>query len=179
VFTARTAAIEHLARGDVMNRAAEIPAGVGVEIGERRILLPALVVGQRIIHDGVLRHFGQRDVLAHVVQIRAVVLAHDEKLARVAEHCGADARLFEPGVLLNDADVPAIKLAKLRVGLLDDFLAAGNVEETGDFFIDVPFPQRSRQRDDMLAGVIGDEEKTNADLANHWKGMHLPLSRQC
>ena len=100
------------------------------------------MVGQRIIHDGVLGHFGQRDVLAHVIQVGAVVLAHDEKLAAVAEHGGADARLFEPRILLDDGNVPAIELAKLGVGFLDDFLAAGNVEEAGDFLIDVPFPQR-------------------------------------
>ena len=64
-----------------MNRAAEIPAGIGVIISERRILLAGLMIGQWIIHDGVLRHFGQRNVLAHVIEISAVVLAHDEKLA--------------------------------------------------------------------------------------------------
>ena len=116
--------------------------GVGVQISERRILLAGLMVGQRIIHDRVLGHFGQRDVLAHVIQIGAVVLAHDEKLARVAEHGGADARLFEPRILLDDGNVPAIEFAKLRVAFLDDFLSAGNVEEAGDFLIDVPFPQR-------------------------------------
>ena len=123
-----------------MDRAAEVAGGVGVQIGERRILLAGLMVGQRVIHDGVLRHFGQRDVLAHVLQVGAVVLAHDEKLARVAEHGGADARLFEPRILLDDGDVPAIELAKLRVGFLNDFLSAGNVEEAGDFLIHVPFP---------------------------------------
>ena len=94
VFAARTGAVEHLRRGDVVNRAAEIARRVGVEVGERRILLAGLVVGQRVIHDRVLRDFRQRDVLAHVVQVRAVVLAHDEELAAVAEHSGADARLL-------------------------------------------------------------------------------------
>ena len=116
------------------------------------------MVGQRIIHDRVLGDFGQRDVLRHVLQVGAVVLAHDEKLAAVAEHSGADARLFEPGVLLDDGDVPAIEFAKLRVAFLHDFLAAWNVEKPGDFLIHVPFPQRARQRDDVLAGVVGDEE---------------------
>jgi len=116
------------------------------------------MVGQRVVHDGVLRHFGQRDVLAHVIQIRAVVLAHDEKLARVAEHGGADARLLEARILLHDGNVPAIELAKLGVGFLDDFLPAGNVEETGDLLVDVPFPNGARQRHDVLARVVRDEE---------------------
>ena len=102
------------------------------------------MVGQRIIHNRVLGDFGQRDVLRHVLQIRAVVLAHDEKLARVAEHGGADARLFEPRILLHDGNVPAIELAKLGVGFLDDFLPAGDVEEPGDFLIHVAFPNRAR-----------------------------------
>src|SRR5271154_4475148 len=111
-----------------MNRAAKIPAGVGVKISERRILLSRLMVGQWIIHYRVLGDFGQRDVLRHILEVGAVVLAHDEKLARVAEHSGADARLFEPGILLDDGNIPAIELAKLGVGFLDDFLSAGNVE---------------------------------------------------
>ena len=67
-------------------------------------------------------------------------------------------RLFEPRILLDDGNVPAIELAKLGVGFLDDFLAAGDVEEAGDFLIHVAFPQRARQRHDVLARVIGDEE---------------------
>jgi hypothetical protein len=59
----------------------------------------------------MLRDFRQRDVAAHVVQVRPVVLAYDEKLAAVAEHGRADAALLEPGVLLNDGDVQAIELA--------------------------------------------------------------------
>ena len=91
-------------------------------------------------------------------KIRAVVLAHDEKLARVAEHGGADARLFEPRILLDNGNVPAIEFAKLRVTFLNDFLAAGDVEEAGDFLIHVPFPQRAGQRHDVLARVVRDEE---------------------
>jgi hypothetical protein len=59
----------------------------------------------------------------------------------VAKHGGADARLFEPRVLLDDGNVPAIEFAKLGVGFLDDFLTAGNVEEAGDLLIHVAFPQ--------------------------------------
>ena len=94
VFAAGTGSIEHFRRGDVVNRAAEIARRVGVQVGERRILLAGLMVGQRIVHDRVLRHFGQRDVLAHVLQVQAVVLPHDEKLAAVAEHGRADAALL-------------------------------------------------------------------------------------
>ena len=65
---------------------------------------------------------------------------------------------FEPGILLHDGNVPAVELAKLGVALLNDFLAAGNVEEAGDLLIDVPFPQGARQRHDVLARVVGDEE---------------------
>jgi hypothetical protein len=65
---------------DVVDRAVQIPRGVGVQICEWRILLAGLVVGQRVIHDRVLGDFRQRDVPAHVVQVRPVVLAHDEKL---------------------------------------------------------------------------------------------------
>ena len=100
------------------------------------------MVGQRIIHDGVLGDFGKRDVVRDVVQVGAVILAHQIKLAAVAENCGANPALFEPGVLLNDGDVPAIEFAKLGVTFLDDFLAARNVEEPGDFLIHIPFPQR-------------------------------------
>ena len=46
----------------------------------------------------------------------------------------------------------------MRVGFLDDFLPAGNVEETGDLLVDVPFPNGARQRHDVLARVVGDEK---------------------
>ena len=95
---------------------------------------------------------------AHVIEVGAVVLAHDEKLAAVAEHGGADARLFEPGVLLHDGNVPAIELPQLSVALLHNFLTAGNVEEAGDFLIHVALPQGARERDDVLARVVGDEK---------------------
>jgi hypothetical protein len=34
--------------------------------------------------------------------------------------------------MVRDGDVPAIKLAKLGVGFLNDFLVAGNVEKAGN-----------------------------------------------
>ena len=100
--------------------------------GDVEPILLLLVVGQRVIHDCVLRDLWQRDVLAHVVQVCAIILAHDKKLAAVPEHGRTDAALFEPRVLLNDGDVPTVELAKLGVGFLNDFLAAGNVEEARD-----------------------------------------------
>jgi len=80
VLAAGRTAIEHFARRNVVSRAAQISAGVGMEISERRKFLPRLMVGQWVVHYRVLGHFGQRDVLRHVLQIRAVVLPHDEKL---------------------------------------------------------------------------------------------------
>ncbi len=58
----------------------------------------------------------------------------------------------------DDGDVPAIELAELGVGFLNNFLAARDVQEAGDFLIHIPFPQCAWQRDDMLSRVIGDEE---------------------
>ncbi len=129
-----------------------------MQISERGVFLPGLMVGQRVIHYRVLGDFGNGDVARDVVQIGAVVLAHQEKLAAVAEHGGTDARLFETRILLDDGNVPAIELAKLCVAFLHDFLAAGDVEEAGDFLIHIPFPNGARERDDVLAGVIGDEK---------------------
>lgn len=114
-----------------MDRAADVAGRVRVEIRERRILLAGLMIRQRVIPDGVLGHLGQRDVLAHVIEVGAVVLPHDEELARVPEYSGTDARLLEPRVLLHDGDVPAIELAKLGVALLHNFLPARNVEGMG------------------------------------------------
>jgi hypothetical protein len=158
MFSARTAAIEHLGRRDVVNRSVDGAIGVKVHVGKGRVFLAGLVIRQRIIHDGVPGDLRDGDVLGHVVQVGAVVLAHQEELAAVAENGGANPALFEPGILLHDGDVPAIELAKLGVTFLDDFLPARNVEETGHFLIDIPFPQGSRQCDDVFAGVVGDEE---------------------
>src|SRR6185437_1387802 len=80
MLAARTGAVEHFWRRNVVNRTTEISRRVGMEICERRILLARLMVGQRVVHYGVLRDLWQCDVLAHVLQVRAVVLAHDEEL---------------------------------------------------------------------------------------------------
>jgi len=116
------------------------------------------VIGKRIVHEGVLGDFGDGDVLSDIVNVGTVVLPHQEELPAVAEHCRPDAALLKAGVLLHDRDIPAIELAKLCIALLDDLLAAGDVEEAGDFLVHVPFPNRARQRHDVLARVVGDEE---------------------
>ena len=109
MLAAGRTAIEHFARRNVVSRATKISAGIGVKISERRIFLTGLMIWQGIIHDRVLGHFGQCDVLCHVLQIRAVILPHDKKLATVAEYSGTDARLFEARILLHDGNVPAIE----------------------------------------------------------------------
>src|SRR6266536_5409100 len=101
--------------------------------------------------DGVLCKFRQSDVGGHVVEIGAVVLAHEEELSAVAEDGGANAAFFETAVLLNNRDVPAIELPHLRVALLDDLFAAWDVQKSRDLFINVPLPQAARHRDDVLS----------------------------
>src|SRR5207248_1034845 len=87
-----------------------------------------------------------------------VVLSHDVELAGITEYSGSDTALFETAVLLNNCDVPTVEFAELGVAFLDNFLPAGDVEKSGDFLIDVPFPQRARQGNDMFARVIRDEK---------------------
>jgi len=147
VFSARTRTIEHFGRRNIVNRSANRAIGVNVHISKGGILLACLMVGQWIIHNRVARDFGNRDVLRDVVQVGSVVLPHEKKLTAVAENGGTNAALFEAGVLLNDAYIPAIEFAKLRVTLFDNFLTSGNVEKTCNFFIDVSFPRRSRQEE--------------------------------
>ena len=68
-----------------MDCPADLVLRVGVQVGEGGELFPALLVGERIREDGVLGHFGEVDVAAHVVEVGAVVLPHEEELAAVAE----------------------------------------------------------------------------------------------
>ena len=131
---------------------------VGVEVGEGGEFFARLLIWQRIREDGVFGQLGEADVAGHVVDVGAVVLPHEEELARIAEDSGADAAFFEAAVLLNDGDVPAVELAHLRVALLHDLFAARDVQQPRDFFIDVPLPQPARHRDDVLARVVRDEE---------------------
>jgi hypothetical protein len=84
MLPARTGTIEHFLGRNVVRRATDGPVGINVQVGERGILLPGLVVGQRIIHDRVLRDFGQRDVMGDVVQIGAVVLPRSKNSEKSA-----------------------------------------------------------------------------------------------
>ncbi len=115
--------------------------GVGVKVGEGGEFLASLLIRERVGKDRVLGQFGEADVAGHVVEIGAVVLPHEEELARIAEYRGPDAAFFEPAVLLDDRDVPAVELPHLRVALFHDLLAAGDVEQACDFLVNVPFPQ--------------------------------------
>ena len=92
----------------------------------------------------------------HIVEIGAIVLAHEKELARIAKDSGANATFFESAVLLNNRNVPAIELPHLRVALFHDLFAAWNIEQPRDFFVDVPLPQAARHRDDVLSRVVGD-----------------------
>src|SRR6202050_5256707 len=116
------------------------------------------MVRERIVHEGVLRDLRDGDVLRDVVDVSPVVLPHQKELPAIAKHRRPDATLLEPCVLLHDRDIPAIELAKLRIALLDDLLAAGDVEEAGDFLVYVPFPQGAGQRDDVFSSIVSDEE---------------------
>src|ERR1700733_12494111 len=102
VFSARTRTIEHFGRGNIVNGAANRTVGVQMQISKGAELLAGLMVGQRIIHDRVLRDVGQRDVVRHVLQVSPVALAHEKKLAAVAKNSGANAGLFEAAVLLDN-----------------------------------------------------------------------------
>src|SRR5438874_1012022 len=101
------------------------------------------MVGQGVIHNRVLGDLRQRNVFTHVVQIRSVVLPHDEELPAIAEYGRTNAALFEARILLNNRDVPTIELAQLRIALLNNFLPAWDVEEAGDFLVHVSLPQRA------------------------------------
>ena len=67
MLPARTGTVEHLLGSDVVRRAANGPVGINVQISERAVLLSGLMVGQRIIHDGVLVDFGERNVVRDVI----------------------------------------------------------------------------------------------------------------
>src|SRR5439155_12155012 len=151
-------AIKHFGGGNVVDGATKVASRVGVEVRKRGVFLSRLMVGKGVVHNRVLGDLRQRDVFAHVVQVRSVVLPHDEELPAVAEYGRTNAALFEARILLNNRDVPAIELSQLGVALLNNFLSAGDVEETGDFFVDVSLSQRALERNDVLARMVGDEE---------------------
>ena len=142
-----------------MRGAADRVLRVGVEVGKAgKPVVAALLVGERIGENGVLRQFSEADVAAHVFQVGAIILAHEEKLARVAEDGRANAAFFETAVLLHDGNIPAIELPHLRVAFFDDLFAARNVEKARDFFINIPLPQAARHCDDVLSRVVRDQE---------------------
>ena len=66
--------------------------------------------------------------------------------------------LSEGGVLLYDRHDPGRELGELRVELTDEPFAARNVESSCDFLEDDALSLASRQRDDVLTAVIGDQE---------------------
>lgn len=99
-----------------------------------------LLLGQRVAHDAFANDFGQCDVPADVVEVGAVVLLHQHELLGVAEDDGADVRVFEAGVLLNDGNVPDVELAKLGVAFGNDLLATGDVQEPGDLLVNDSLP---------------------------------------
>src|ERR1700722_3288725 len=101
-FAPRNRTKKHFGRRNIVDRSANRAVGVQMQIGKGAELLAGLMVGQGIIHDRVLGDVGQRDVMRHILQVRSVTLAHEKKLAAVAENSGANARLFEPAVLLDD-----------------------------------------------------------------------------
>ncbi len=145
-----------------MRGAADGGLGVGVEVGEGGVFfIAALLVGKWVAEDGVFGQLGEAEVVGHVVEVGSVVLAHEEKLAGVAENGAADSAFFEPPVLLDDGNVPAVELPHLRVAFLYDLLAAGDVEQARDFLIDVSFSQAARKGDDVLARVVRDEKSRN------------------
>ena len=127
MFTARTAAIEHLSRGHVVDGPADGALAVDMIISEGRELFPGLLVWQRVAHDGLLGDFRQGDVAGDVLQIGPVVLPHHEKLPTVSKNCRTNPALLEAGVLLHDGDVPGVELPHLRVALSHDLLAFRNI----------------------------------------------------
>ena len=97
-------------------------------------------------------HFGQLDVLRDVFEVGTVELPHEEELLRVAHDDGPNPRALEFAVLLNNRNNPAVEFAKLGVTFAHDLLASWDIEEPGSFLEDNPFPDGTRERDDVLPG---------------------------
>lgn len=115
------------------------------------------LLGHRITLDRVNGGFWQPEIRAEVDQVAAVGLAHEEELLRVADDGRTDSRCFEAGILLDDADCPAVELPELRVAFRDDLLAAGYIEKASDFLEDDPLSVRTGQRQDMLPCESGNQ----------------------
>ena len=117
-----------------------------------------LLLGQRVMLHGVDHHLGQLDVLRDVLQVGAVELPHEEELLRVPHDDGANPGALEFAVLLNNRNNPAVELAKLRVAFAHDLLAPWNIKEPGGFLENDPFPDGTRERDDVLPGETRNEQ---------------------
>jgi hypothetical protein len=104
-------------------------------------------------------------------EIAAVVLPHQEKLFRVADDGGADARALEPRVLLDHGHRPAVVLAQLRVALGDDLLAARRVEEPGQLLEQDALPLCPRQRENVLPAESADEQSAAVFSSTACSGM--------
>ena len=124
----------------------------------RKLLIGGLLLGQRVVLNGVDHHLGQLDVLGDVFQVGAVELPHEEELLRVPHDDGPNPGALEFAVLLNDGNDPAVEFAKLGVAFAHDLLAAGDIEEPGGFLEDDPLPDVARQRDDVLPGEARNQQ---------------------
>ncbi len=124
----------------------------------RKLLIGGLLLGERVVLNGVDHHLGQLDVLGDVFQVRAVELPHEEKLFRVSHDDGTNPCALEFAVLLNNRDDPAIEFAKLGVAFAHDLFAAWNIKEAGRFLEDDPFPEMARESDDVLSGESRNEQ---------------------
>ena len=96
---------------------------------------------------------------------RATLSTSRRSFMRVRKNClalpkddRADARLLKPAVLLDDCDDPGRELRELSVELTHKLFTAGNVQRACDFLEDDALPRASRERDDVLAAVVGYEE---------------------
>jgi hypothetical protein len=142
-----------------------------------KLLIGGLLLGQRVVLNGIDHHFWQLDVLGDVFQIRTVELPHEEKLFRVPHDDGANPGRFEFAVLLNDGNNPAVEFAKLGVPFAHDFLATGDIEEPSRFLEDDPFPEMTREGDDVLPGEAGNEQPCGGLEFNGLLGDVSPRSK--
>ena len=142
-----------------MDRSAERLLNVEMVIRQSGILVVGRkMLGQWITGDRLLRRLGQLDVPRQVLDVATVVHPGEEELLGVAENDGADARLLKPAVLLDDRNDPSRELRELRVELAHKLFTTGNVKRAGDFLEDDALPLAARQRNDVLAAMVGDEE---------------------
>ena len=111
---------------------------------------------QRVTGNRLLRCVGQLKVSCDILDFLAIVHPSEKELFGVTEDDGANARVLKAVVLLQYRNDPGRELGELCVELTDEPLAAWNVESSRDFLEDDALPFASRQRDDVLAAVVGD-----------------------